>query len=75
MLGYFVIVRAKYYSQDVNGMEEAVSLFKVENAADLGKQLQKTFGDDLGDFSVSWIGSEDTCLDINEDIAKELEAL
>ena len=75
MVGYFVIVRAKVW--DSNGSEEydCIKLFKVTNCADLGEQLDKEFGDKLMDFSVSWIGSENIGLDIDEDIAENLEEL
>lgn len=75
MNGYFVIVRAKVWDSD--GAEEysCVKLFKITNCADLGEQLDKEFGNDLMDFSVTWVGGENIGLDIDENIAKCLQEL
>ena len=75
MDGYFVIVRAKVWESDGSEEYNSIKLFKVVNCADLGEQLDKEFGDKLMDFSVSWIGSENIGLDIDEDIAENLEEL
>ena len=75
MVGYFVIVRAKVWDSDRSEEYNSVKLFKVDSCTDLGEQLDKEFGDKLMDFSVSWIGSENIGLDIDEDIAENLEEL
>ena len=73
MKGYFVIVKAKVWD-NVNAEEyDCIKLFKITNCADLGEQLDEEFGDDLMDFSVSWVGGENVGLDINEKIREELE--
>ena len=75
MDGYFVIVRAKVWDSDGSEEYNSIKLFKVTNCADLGEQLDKEFGDKRMDFSVSWIGSENIGLDIDENIAESLEDL
>ena len=73
MKGYFVIVKAKVWD-DGNAEEyDCIKLFKITNCADLGEQLDEEFGNDLMDFSVSWVGGENIGLDINEKIIEELE--
>ncbi len=73
MKGYFVIVKAKVWDDEKAEEYDCIKLFKITNCADLGEQLDKEFGNDLMDFSVSWIGGENIGLDINEKIRKELE--
>lgn len=75
MTGYFVIVKAKVW--DSEGAEEydCIKLFKIANCADLGEQLDEEFGNDLMDFSVSWVGGENIGLDIDESTVKCLQEL
>ena len=54
---------------------DCIKLFKIVNCADLGEQLDKEFGNDLMDFSVSWIGGENIGLDIDESTVKCLQEL
>ena len=75
MDGYFVIIKAKVWDSDGSEEYNSIKLFKVDNCADLGKQLDKEFGDKLMDFSVSWVGSKNIGLDIDENIAKCLQEL
>ena len=73
MKGYFVVVKAKVW--DGGDYYEDIRLFKITNLTDLGEQLNAEYGEELGDFSVTWIGGENIGLDIDENIIKELEDL
>ena len=73
MKGYFVIVKAKVWDNENAEEYDCIKLFKIANCADLGEQLDEEFGNDLMDFSVSWVGGENVGLDINEKIREELE--
>ena len=76
MKGYFVVVKAKVWDADQSGdYYEDIRLFKITNLTDLGEQLNAEYGEELGDFSVTWIGGETYGLSIDEDIVKELEVL
>lgn len=75
MNGYFVIVRAKIWDSENVEEYNCIKLFKITNCADLGEQLDKEFGNDLMDFSVTWVGGENIGLDIDENIAKCLQEL
>ena len=74
-MGYFVIVRAEVWNSDEQEMYKCIKLFKITNNTDLGEQLDREFGNDLNDYSVTWVGGENIGLDIDEDIANSLEAL
>ena len=75
MNGYFVIVRVKVWDSGAAEEYSFVKLFKIINCADLGEQLDKEFGNDLMDFSVTWVGGDNIGLDIDENIAKCLQEL
>ena len=73
MKGYFVIVKAKVWDDENYEEYDCIKLFKITNCTNLGEQLDEEFGNDLMDFSVSWVGGENVGLDINEKIREELE--
>lgn len=75
MNGYFVIVRAKVWDSGATEEYNCVKLFKVTNCADLGEQLDEEFGQDLMDFSVTWVDGENIGLNIDDNIAKLIEEL
>lgn len=74
MNGYFVMVKAKVLD-GCGKSYDSTKLFKITNLPDLGEQLQAEYGDELGDFSLTWIGGENIGLSINETMVKELEDL
>ena len=75
MKGYFVIVKAKVWDDENAEEYDCIKLFKITNCADLGAQLDEEFGNDLMDFSVSWIGGENIGLDIDASTVKCLQEL
>ena len=75
MKGYFVIVKAKVWDDYKGDFYNDTKLFKIANLSELGEQLEGEYGQELGDFSVIWIGGENIGLSINEDMIKELEDL
>ncbi len=75
MKGYFVVVKAKVWDDYKGDYYNDTKLLKIANLSELGEQLEGEYGDDLGDFSVTWIGGENIGLSINEDMIKELEDL
>ena len=75
MKGYFVVVKAKVWDDYQGDYYDDIKLFKITNLTELGEQLNAEYGEELGDFSVTWIGGENIGLDIDEDIVKGLEDL
>lgn len=73
MKGYFVVVKAHVWNGDLNEFYDVIQLYKVTDCKDLGEQLDKEFGKELYDFSVTWIGGECLGLDITDNIFKELK--
>lgn len=73
MDGYFVVVKAQVWNGDLNEFYNVTKLYKVTDCKDLGEQLDKEFGNDLMDFSATWIGGECLGLDITDNIFKELK--
>lgn len=75
MKGYFVVVKAKVWDDYKGDYYNDTKLFKIANLSELGEQLEGEYGQELGDFSVTWIGGETIGLSINENMIKELEDL
>ena len=73
MKGYFVIVKAKVWDTENSEEYDCIKLFKIIIFSFFWYQLDKERGNDLMDFSVSWVGGENIGLDINEKIREELE--
>lgn len=75
MKGYFVVVKAKVWDDYKGDYYNDTKLFKIANLSELGEQLEGEYGQELGDFSVTWIGGENIGLSITNDMIKELEDL
>lgn len=75
MDGCFVVVKAHVWNGDLNEFYDIIQLYKVTDCRDLGEQLDKEFGKELHDFSVTWIGGESLGLDITDNIFEELQEL
>lgn len=67
------IVRAKWYCE-LDGVEvRDVKLFSASNHQELGKMLDKHYGDTLFQYDARWIGEDDDNIDLTEEIATVIE--
>ena len=73
MKGYFVVVKAKVWNTGMGEEYEDIKLFKIDNLADLGEQLDAEYGNEIMDFSVIWIGGQNIGLNIDAKMIADLE--
>lgn len=73
MKGYFVAVKAKVWNTEIGEEYKDTKLFKIDNLADLGAQLDAEYGNEIMDFSVIWVGGENIGLNIDEKMIEDLE--